>query len=466
MKKNTFDWRLAGGFVALLFLIVAIGLIGILQIQSLGKAVDALGRRYFPMQKAALEMRVSNSLYAMSIRNYIFWKSAKYLEAARGATNKEAIESAVSAFDRQLTTYSSFAKAVYSDMKNSSFAEQEKWVAQISSLQEELRAIGERIITLVDEMDQADLSKRSELEDNVNKLLMVFESKLYVIDRFIDGNIQKANLEAVRVQLYETDDARKKALTSLMWSLVLALAVGGETALIVYRNRRKERQRREELVREMIRIEEEERKHLSLQVHDQMGQDLSGLRIFLDVINNNTPDASSEVRESIEEGKKVLKGLVQKSHNIAELLRPPALEELGLVETVESLIFQIKNMSKIHIIFLKPQEEIALPGEYSLLLYRVAQEGLTNIINHAQAKNVEVILEAKEKTVQLAISDDGVGFAYEDVSELPHRRREDRLKLGLLGLRERVEILGGFMEISTQPGKGTRLFVQLPAKRA
>ena len=89
MRRFSADWKLAGGFSALLFLIVAIGLVGISRIESLGKTVDDLGGRYFPMQQAALEMRVSNSLYAMSIRNYVFWRSARYLEAARSEIQRE-----------------------------------------------------------------------------------------------------------------------------------------------------------------------------------------------------------------------------------------------------------------------------------------------------------------------------------------------------------------------------------------
>ncbi|MFH1046418.1 MAG: ATP-binding protein [Candidatus Omnitrophota bacterium] len=461
------DWKLAGGFSALLLLIVAIGAIGMIQIQSLSKTVDALGRRYFPMQKAALEMRVNNSLYAMGIRNYIFWRSAKYLEAARTAANKEAINSAVAAFDVQLKNYSEFAHALYQDTPSViSLTDQEQWIGNIQGSQQELRSIGDRILELVDQIDSAEITKKRELEDAVNKLLMAFESKLYIIDGFIDGNVQKATLEAVRAQLVEAEAARKRAITYLVWSLVLGLGIGSETAFLVYRDRRREREHREKLVREMIRIEEEERKSLSLQVHDQMGQDLSGLRIYLDLINKHLPDTDDDAKKSIQEGKKILSGLIEKSHNIAEMLRPPALEEIGLVDTIESLILHYRQLSGIHILYEKPDQVIKLPGEYSLLLYRVAQEGLTNILNHAQAQYVEVRLEMDRAKVHLLLQDDGVGFAYEDFVRQPHRRLDDRLKMGLVGLRERVEILGGSMEVKSAPNRGTQLCVELPAKKA
>ncbi|MBU4140455.1 MAG: sensor histidine kinase [Candidatus Omnitrophica bacterium] len=451
--KRAIDWRLAGGFASLLFLIVAIGLIGIFQIQSLSRTVDELGRRHFPMQKAALEMRVKNSLYARGIRNYIFWRSARYLEAARGAADREGINAAVEAFERQMDSYSSFVRS----------SEQRQWVAGISALQQELRAIGEGIINLVDRMENtSNGSIRKKLESSLNKLMMEFESKLYRIDDFLEGSLQKANLEAVRGQLLKADSARKRAILLLRWSLIFGLLIGGETAWFVYRNRRQDRKRREELMRKIIKVEEEEREKLSLQVHDQMGQDLSGLRIYLDLIDKKLPLEREEVKKDIGESKRILSGLIERSHNIAELLRPPALDEVGLVGTIDSLILQYRQMSGIKFTYQKPGKEIKLSSEYSLLLYRVTQEGLTNVLKHSQAAKVKVALEKRADAVCLSIADDGVGFNYGQYLRRPYRREEDKLKLGLAGLRERVELLGGRMAVATAPGKGTRLLVQLP----
>ena len=101
MKKFSIDWSLLGGFSALLFLIITMGLIGILQIHSLGTTVDNLGTRFLPMQSATLEMRINNSLYAMRIRNYVFWKGSRYLEAAKAATDLGKIEEVEKEFDKR-----------------------------------------------------------------------------------------------------------------------------------------------------------------------------------------------------------------------------------------------------------------------------------------------------------------------------------------------------------------------------
>lgn len=453
MARYKIDWRLGGGFAALLFLIVAIGLIGIIQIKSLGRTVDELGGRYFPIQQAALEMRINNSLYAKGIRNYVFWHSSKYLEAARAGASLEEIKAALGAFERSLASYASIA---ISDLEM-------QWIKRISLLQQELRLTGERIIDSIDRIeDMASGPKRKELEEMVNRQLMSFENRLYRIDDFLDANVQKANLEAVREQLENADLAQARALALLRWSLILALLIGGETAGFVYSNRRRDRERRQQLMHRMIALEEEERRNLSLQVHDQMGQDLSALKIYLDLTDRKLLEAKEDAKRDLTEGKRILDGLIERSHNIAELLRPPALDEIGLVETIDSLILQYKQMSSIKFIYQKPKSPVRLSGEHSLVLYRLTQEGLTNVLKHAQAKKVKVELELLDKAIRLSIEDDGVGFDYKNLLKRLRRRKEDRVKLGLLGLKERVELLGGSLDIRTAAGAGTRLVAQLP----
>ena len=453
MKKVSIDWRLVGGFSALLVLMVVIGAIGIFQIQSLSKRVDDFGNYYFPLQKAALEMRINNSLYARGIRNYIFWRSARYLEAAKAGANQEAINAAQEDFDKRLADYTSFVQTN---------TEKER-VDIINLLQQELRSIGGKIISLVDQLENIkNNAKRSKSEQSINNLVMAFESKLYRIDEFIEESLQKANLKGVEEQLRLAGKAKKRAIALLFWSLIIGLLIGGETAYLIYRNRKKERESREKLVHRMIRMEEEERQNLSLQVHNQMGQDLSALRIYLDIIGKKFPDQDPIQTKEIAQGKEILSRLLEKSHNIAELLRPPALQEVGIVDTISDLIFRYKQISTIKFSYKKPKLPLVLSDEYSLILYRAAQEGLTNIIKHAQAKKVGICLEKKADLVSLTVADDGVGFNYGHYMKPFHRRREDKLRLGLAGLRERIALLDGKMRIETAPEKGTTLSIELP----
>ena len=453
MKKVSIDWKLVGGFSALLFLMVVIGAVGISQIQFLSKRVDDFGEYYFPLQKTALELRINNSLYAKGIRNYIFWRSARYLEAAKAGADKQAINSAQEAFDNRLADYAAFAQT----------STEAEHVDVINQLQQELRGIGEKIVSLVNELEGTkDSTKRDAIEQLINNLVMVFESKLYRIDEFIEESLQKANFESVEKQLLLTGIAKKRAILLLFWSLIIGLLVGSETAYLIYRNRKKERENREKLVHKMIRIEEEERQNLSLQVHNQMGQDLSALRIYLDIIDKKLPDKARSLSKEISQSKEILSNLLEKSHNIAELLRPPALKEVGLVDTIADLIFQYKQISSIKFTYQKPKSPLELSDEYALIFYRAAQEAMTNIIKHAQAKKVKIHLSKGEDLVSLAVVDDGVGFNYGQYQKFFRRRNVDKLRLGLAGLRERIALLDGKMEIETSPGKGVRLSIELP----
>jgi len=442
MKKLSIDWRLLGGFSALLLLMVGIGVIGIMQIQSLSETVDNLGKRHLPVQKAILQMKINNGLYAMGIRNYVFWKSSRYLEAARAAADLGTVDKAADDFDRQL--------AIYSSQIQSSEAKQ--WIEKITASEKELRDLGSRIIGLADQ--GAD-------PNSINKLIMTFESRLYRINDFIDETIQKSNLVAIKEQLLQAEEQRAQAILFLAGALLVGVLIGGQTAWLVYINRKREYQRRKDMVSQMIRTEERERQNLSAQVHDQMGQDLSATRIYLGLIEQAIPNPSQELKEQLSQSKRIISGLVEKMRNISLLLRPPALDEVGLVDSLEALLIDYSKLTGARYTYEKPEQELKLPPEHSLFLYRFTQEALTNAAKHAQARNVEIKLAKLSQAVELLYKDDGQGFDYRDFLKRPRRRAEDKLRLGLLGLQERAELLGGTMRIDTAPGKGTLIVVRL-----
>jgi signal transduction histidine kinase len=452
--KISSDWKLLGAFSASLVIVVIIGLIGIVQIKFLFTKVDILGTRYLPMQVATLELKVSNNFYAMGIRNYAFWKSSRYLEAARAAADLETVAESAEEFSRQLEVYSSHLNVIErkADTDPLWIIKHRQWIQQISSYEKELQELGSRIIDLIE--------KRSGFE-TINMSIMAFESALYRIDDFISETIQKDIIYSVREQFLAADNARRHAVTMLWWSLALGVLIGAETAWLVYRSLKHESKRRQNIVLEMIRIEEKERQHLSAQVHDQMSQDLSALRIYLGLIQQQVQNPTEGLKEKISQSKKILTGLVDKSHNISLLLRPPSLDEIGLVESLEALMIDYSRLSKARYKYDKPEQDITLSPEHSLYLYRFTQEALTNAAKYAKAKNVRVSLKIYKETVTLSYEDDGKGFDYENFLKYSRRRTEDRLRLGLLGLKERVELLGGSMNIDTAPGNGTRIIVCL-----
>jgi signal transduction histidine kinase len=428
MPKGYFKAAEIFGFSSLIVLIAAVGIIGIFQIEHLSNTIEALGTQHLRLQQAALEMRINNSLYGRGIRNLVFWQTTKFLEAAPRVLDLEAQKIAAQNFDKYLSVYASHTL---------SNPNQQDWVERLRLNVFQLRALGEEITQNI-----RTRSPEAELE-YFSELLMTFEDRLYKIDGFLSETVEKNILDEIQMQLNRTRAQRRNATFLLGFCLLLSISTGGLIAVGVYRRNRRQEEKRKSLLSQMLSIEDEERKNLSIQVHNEMGQDLSALKIYLDLGDLN-------------QCRSILNKLVEKAHNIAYLLRPSALEEVGIVSALEALVLQYRQMTGSNYSYHKPEQEIKLLSEHRLILYRIAQEALTNIAKYSKAQNVKLSLRKKEAAVQLSVEDDGVGFDYNRfLKEGPKDR------LGLLGLRERVELLGGRMNIESDPGKGTRIVAEL-----
>ena len=436
--------QLIVGFTLLIVLMIAIGLAGIWKIESLSKIIDVLGKRNLAIEKSVLEMKINNTAYAMGVRNYVLWQTSKYLGAVSSAANLEAINKNAKNLEEQISICLSYSYK----------PEHKKWFTRLTNFVEELRNLGEQIISL---------AKQGSSTLETNKLLVVFENYFYKINEYLDETIAMENFKEIDQQINQGYIKRKEAIFLLSWVLFLGLAIGLGTSTWVYYRRKQERQRKEEMVRQIITLEERERQNLSAQIHDQMAQDLSALKIYIGLIEQQAGqiDNAKEFNDKIEQMKRILSGLIEKTHNICLLLRPPALDDLGLVDSIEALILEFKQLSGINYVYDKPEGELKISPEVSLFLYRLAQEALTNMAKYAQAKNVAIRLSKDEKGIEFLYEDDGSGFDYSKTMSQPLRRREDKLKLGLVGLKERVELLGGSMRIDSSPGKGTRIKVEL-----
>ncbi len=442
---NQSEKNLLGAFAVLIILTIGIGLIGIAQIQDLSRRIEKLGKHNLILEKSILEMKINNTVYAMGIRNYVFWKVSHYLGAVPMAINLDKILEANASFKTQLAVY-----------RNNVFSlRQKEWVKQIDDSFKELTDLGSKIVDLIDH------DRSEEAGNNIKNLLMVFENRLYKIDDFLDNMMGKENLFAIEQQLIKTESDKRNAIVFLSSTLISAVWISTFIALTVYRHMKRDRRYRQRLFNQLINLEENERKNLSAEIHDQMGQDLSGLKIYLGLLEQNIITPAQDIKEKIEQCKGIVSGLVEKSHNIAYLLRPPALDEVGLVESIEVLLLDFKHLTGINYSYQKQEEAVVLSPEYSLLLYRISQELLTNMAKHSKAKNVSVSLNKNKNQVEFSYNDDGIGFQYDSIDKQPKRRREDLFKLGLLGLKERVELLDGSMCVDTAPGKGTKVTVRL-----
>ncbi len=450
-RRFPIDWKMVLGFGGLLLLVAVIGLIGVRQIEMLNRTVTHLARVDIPLQNAVQEMKSNNSKYAIGIRSYIFWKSARYLDAAAVAKT-DLTKKATENFEESIAFYASMATT----------AEERGWITTARDSEGQLRAIGDRIMRLADASAVAEGDAKTDIINDIRRTLMEFESKLFQIEAYLDETLQKHNLRMIDEQLMRAQASRDRSVRLLFGSLAVALALGAQMAYLTYRRSKRDSEHRELLCRTVIRVEEEQKNNLSLQVHDQMGQDLSAMKIYLGLIDGDLPEGAAEQKDRINKSKRIVDALMQKIHNISELLRPPELDDLGLIESLEALIGQYRELTNCKITFNGPDQELKLSPEYSLVLYRVVQEALTNVAKHAKARSVDINLLYRGNSARLSVLDDGTGFDCGSYAKRPHRRRDDVVKLGLQGLRERIELFGGRMHIRSRPGVGTLIQVDLP----
>jgi signal transduction histidine kinase len=199
--------------------------------------------------------------------------------------------------------------------------------------------------------------------------------------------------------------------------------------------------------------QEEERKHLSRELHDQVGQMLTGLRMELAGIARVLADSESEISSRIARAKGTVEQTLRIVRNIAMLLRPSMLDDLGLSPALAWLVKEMSRSSGIDIQSSIDSTVDSLPETQRTCIYRLVQEALTNAVRHSGARHAEVVIQARAGSVVGSVNDDGKGF---DLAS--HKRRG----LGLLGMEERVRELGGTIRVTSQPGHGTRVELRLP----
>jgi two-component system, chemotaxis family, CheB/CheR fusion protein len=222
---------------------------------------------------------------------------------------------------------------------------------------------------------------------------------------------------------------------------------------------------RQKLLQQLVTAQEEERRRIARELHDQLGQDLAGLILGLkalqDAVIQNAP-ATDRVRQLQE----LAMQIGQEVRTLAMQLRPAVLDDLGLAVALTNYVEQWSARTMVavdlHATGLDTPQQLRLPLAVESTLYRLVQEALNNVLKHANAQGVSLILDRSAEEVRLIIEDDGVGFDIASVREHP----ADQQRLGLVGMEERVAQLGGMLTIESTPGTGTTVFVSIPIATA
>jgi signal transduction histidine kinase len=201
----------------------------------------------------------------------------------------------------------------------------------------------------------------------------------------------------------------------------------------------------------VIAAQEQERRRLARELHDETGQALTSILLGLKGIRAAANEKEAERAEA--ELRELVVQALQDVRSLAVELRPTALDDFGLVPALERLSTTFGERTGIRASVAATLGATRLPPETETVVYRLVQEALTNVVKHAAASEVGIVLTRRNGGVGVVVEDDGKGFAESDV-------RSDAL--GLLGMRERLALLGGTLAIESTPGNGTAVIAFLP----
>ncbi|MDA8139493.1 MAG: sensor histidine kinase [Desulfobacteraceae bacterium] len=234
---------------------------------------------------------------------------------------------------------------------------------------------------------------------------------------------------------------------------LVAVVVGTKTTQL-----RKETEHLRALASRLQSIREEERTKVAREIHDQLGQTLTGLKMGVSLLLRRMPNIQEALANDLRVMERDVDDTIQLVRKIATELRPGILDDLGLVAAIEWQVEDFKNRTGIESELSSTLEDSDLNQELATALFRILQETLTNIIRHAQATRATITVKMDDDFIVMTVKDNGKGIF--------ERKIHDPGSLGLLGIRERALIFGGEAHISGRRGKGTEVVVKIPFKKA
>jgi signal transduction histidine kinase len=289
----------------------------------------------------------------------------------------------------------------------------------------------------------------------------------------ISEEIQTLNRRAFIQQQLDIAEIHRVAELQSRRNLGIALVIGLGVLLVtnLYAARLESRLRHQmqrdagmsselqQMAAKVIGAQEEERRTIARELHDEVGQVLSAIRLELDVAQRSIASGGASVA-TLTEAQTITDGAMQTVRNLSQLLHPAALDDLGLQAAIEASLRGLERRCRIRANLQQIDLPGRLPREVELAAYRIVQEGITNVAKHAHATRCDVRLTQMVDRLLIEIEDDGVGFVEDTDRPIVARG------LGLISVRERANRLGGTFNILSSPGHGTRLIISLPEVHA
>ena len=312
----------------------------------------------------------------------------------------------------------------------------------------------ERVFTHVDGEARSVQSLQRELTLRRNSVLAIVAT----IGSINEGAVEQRQHEIETAQNDLIQYMRRMTLVSSLLGLIVAGAAGYGNHLLQkqadQQRRRTERAEQElrSLSSQLVHAQEQERRTISRELHDEVGQTLTGLGIELANLEHLREGPQSEYRSHLADAKRLTEETLRTVRNIAMGLRPSMLDDSGIVPAVRWQASELSRRTGTPVELQIEGDFDGLGDEGRTCLYRVVQEALTNCARHAQATTIQIMMQGNKESVSLSIHDDGLGF---DTSRA-------RTSLGLIGIEERVKALGGSLAIRSWPSRGTFLHVEIP----
>jgi signal transduction histidine kinase len=212
------------------------------------------------------------------------------------------------------------------------------------------------------------------------------------------------------------------------------------------------------LSRYLIKAQEEERKKIARELHDEIGQILTAIKINLELLKRKV---DKELQNQIDENINLINRAIDEVRDISLNLRPSLIDDLGLTSAIKWYVEKIKEKSNLEINYILEFDPKEFSKDFSITIFRIIQEGLTNVVRHAEATEVLLKVIQEDNEIEIFIKDDGKVFDVEQVFKDINKGRA----LGLLGIKERVELLNGKIEIKSEIQKGTEMRINIPLER-
>jgi len=201
-------------------------------------------------------------------------------------------------------------------------------------------------------------------------------------------------------------------------------------------------------------IRENERSHMAREIHDELGQQLTGLKMDISWLNRKINSKDETVKEKIKDTISLIDKTVITVRRIATELRPSILDDLGLIAAMEWQSEEFEKRSEIKSIFSSNVSQLKINTDVATAVFRIFQESLTNVLRHSQATEVISFFRLENNIITLFIEDNGIGFKENEI--------KNKKTLGLLGMKERIQLINGKYEINGNSGKGTSVIITVP----